>query len=255
VNKDRIEIGAFLLWPLLASIIAFSLKINFLSSVLLFYAVPALYLSLVRKDLVGKIAAFSLLFGLPLLAIVDYIAHLTGAWHIVSAFPRLLGYITIEGLFWSVLWIYLTILFYEYFTHHKIEHRLWHPRMKYAVIIALFALSAFALGLFWLPAALFIPYFYLWLGIVAIALPVLFEFSTDKRVFMTFAGTAAYFFYFNICYEITGLKLGWWKFPGAQFIGKLTFLGIAVPFEEFFFWIILGSLAVLSMFEFFDEGK
>jgi len=64
----------------------------------------------------------------------------------------------------------------------------------------------------------------------------------------------AYFFYFNIIYELTALKLGWWYFPkNNQFLGEVTMLGLSFPVEELFFFIIFGAAAVLATFELFDE--
>jgi hypothetical protein len=72
---------------------------------------------------------------------------------------------------------------------------------------------------------------------------------------LTFFGTAAYFFYFNIIYEIVGLRLRWWDFPGTQFVGHVSLFGVTFPFEEFFFWLVLGGFMVLSYFELFDNTQ
>jgi len=32
-------------------------------------------------------------------------------------------------------------------------------------------------------------------------------------------------------------------------------LGYSMPFEEFFFWIILSTIAILSFYEFFDDDR
>ena len=109
---------------------------------------------------------------------------------------------------------------------------------------------------FWIQTSyLDIPYFYLTAGIVLGIIPISIVLFEYPRLIAKFFKTAAYFFYLNFAYEITALKLGIWDFPGDQFIGWVTFFGMRFPFEEFFFWIILGAIAMLSYYEFFDDDR
>lgn len=255
MSSQRIEIGAMLLFPVLASTISFLFNLNGLASIILFYGVPALYLSLAYRGYVRKAAIFSVVGGIPFMTVISYIVHLKNVWYVDSMFPPLLGYIIIEDLVWAVFWIYFTILFYEAFIHHRVEHKLWHPHMRYFIIIVFALLGIFAFLLSTYSSLLAIPYFYLYMGLTVMLLPVIFEFAYHKRVFMTFIGTGVYFFYFHLIYEVTGLKLGWWSFPSTEFIGIVNVLGVVFPLEELFFWIMLGGISVLSYFEIFDDAQ
>jgi hypothetical protein len=256
MDRRRIELGAMLLFPLFACIIAFAFHPNGLLSIFLFYGIPTAYLSFAYPFYVRKAAVFALVSGIPFMSVISYFAHRTDTWRIDSLFPQLLTHIIIEDVIWAVFWIYLTILFYEVFIHHRIEHAFWHPHMKYFAILAFAVVSLFALAITQFSSLLDIPYFYLWMGIIVMLLPVCFEYATHKRVFMTFLGTAVYFFYFHLVYEVTGLLLGWWFFPQSDdFVGMVTLFGVAFPFEELFFWIMLGGIVVLSYFELFDDAQ
>ena len=59
----------------------------------------------------------------------------------------------------------------------------------------------------------------------------------------------------NFIYDIAALKLGWWTFPGTEFIGWISIAGVSFPIEEFIFWIILFALGVLSYYEYFDDDE
>ena len=63
----------------------------------------------------------------------------------------------------------------------------------------------------------------------------------------------SYFFVYYLIYEITGLQLGWWIFPG-KYLAWVSVLGVNFPLEELFFWIVLTSISILSYYEFFDEN-
>ena len=81
----------------------------------------------------------------------------------------------------------------------------------------------------------------------------LFKFpNLSKKFFLA----GSYFFFFAFVYELTALKLGWWKFIGNDFIGWVSIFKLSFPFEELFFWFLLLAMAILSYYEFFDDdGK
>ena len=105
------------------------------------------------------------------------------------------------------------------------------------------------------PELLIIPYFYFVGGVVLVLIPVISVLFKFPNLIVKFSKMGAYFFYSSIIYEITALKLGLWDFPGDQFIGWVSIFGTVFPFEELFFWIILGVLSVLSYYEFFDDDR
>lgn len=257
MHKNKIPLLFVLLWPIAAVGFSFLIGADTLVSTLLFFGVPALYLSLINKRCVGMAAVFSIIFSIPFAIMLDYVMEVTRGWYIpVSVFDpyRILGYVTIEQLIWLFLYVYLVVMFYETFLDKRCTHKLFYPKLKYLVVILYIVFGTFIIIHLTRHEILEIDYFYLKFGIVLGLLPLLFALMRFPDMWGAFLVTGAYFFYLSFTYEITALMLGQWSFPAAnQFIGFLEFGKVAFPFEEFFFWILLGAMAVLSYYRFFGE--
>jgi len=256
-KKEKIDLILLLLYPIFASLFLLFIKGNAFLSIIIFFAIPPLYLSFRAKKYVKKSLIFSLVLGLPLFFIVDYIAHLTKTWLLHdSILPfRFFNYVPLEDWIWAVFYIYFIVIFYEYFLDKDVKVQAWHKNMKYLVMGLLIAFVLFLSALILNPKYLNIPYFYLTMGLTVILLPILLILLKFPKLTAKFFKTGAYFFYLVFIYEITGLKLDLWSFPGTEFIGWVTFLGVSFPIEEFVFWIMLGSMAALSYYEFFDDDR
>lgn len=248
----KINISFFMLWPIFAVWISFHFSINAFLSTIVFYGGPSILLSICRPTRIKKALSVSL-FTIPFMIIVDYIAESTQAWIIPkSILPfRLFNYVPIEVLSWIFLHAYIVIMFYQYFFEKKFVKKLWDKRSKEALFGTVFILIVFLIALFAYPSVLNIPYWYLVFGLLGVLPVIIIEDLKYPNVFPKLLKTAIYFFYLNFTYEITALKLGWWSFPSRQFIGQVSFFGVTFPFEEFFFWIILFTLALLSYYEYF----
>jgi len=251
-TKDMVLV---LIFPIIATILSLMLKLSAFTSIIIFILVPSVYLSFRAKQYIKKSLIFAFIAGVPFIIIIDYIAHITKTWIIPkSILPfRLFGIVSIEIVLWSFSLLYFTVIFYEYFLDHHVTKRLWHPHLKYLIVIELVMFSAFLILFFKVPNLLNIPYFYLILGIMLMLIPVLIELFEHPKLSSKFFKTAAYFFFFNFLYEVTALKLGWWDFNGTQFIGWVFIFGVKFPFEELFFWFMLLAMAILSFYEFFDN--
>ncbi|MBS3065884.1 hypothetical protein J4229_02450 [Candidatus Pacearchaeota archaeon] len=256
IKKDLLII---LVWPIVASLLSFIIKADVLISMLLFFALPAGYLSYYKKEHIKKIALFSLITTIPIAFIVDYIMEHTGGWFLpYSVFGsfRLLGYVTIEQFIWLFLFIYFVAIFYEYFLDKECTPRLYHPKIKYLLSILILILGTFFLIYAIKPSLLHINYFYLKFGIIASLLPVVLMLFKFPSLFDKMLKTGIYFSFLSLIYEITALSLGQWTFPSEnQFIGFVQILGTKFPLEEFLFWIVLGSIATISYYEFFDDDR
>lgn len=254
--KRKVELLALLVYPVFASLLSFFVHANMFFSVLIFFGAPAAYLSVRSQKDVKKTFLFSLLFGIPLIIIIDYIAHATKTWVVPNSIFsfRLFDFVTVEVLLWAVLYAYFIIIFYEYF-FDRYSPKKAYKNTKYLIWILLIALGAFFFTLIANPAYLKIPYFYLSFGTVGGLLPVALILFRFPVLLVKFFKTTAYFFFVTFLYEITALRLGWWNFPGHEFIGWISLLGVRFPFEEMFFWMIMGSAGVLSYYEFFDDDK
>lgn len=256
--KLTIDTLLFLVYPVVAAVVALVFSISAFGSVFLFFGIPALYLSLRGRKYVKSALVFSSIISIPAVVIVDYIAHLNGQWLIPSSILpfRLFSFVTLEAVAWAFFQLYFTAIFYEYFFDKTANRKLWTPRVK--------ALLAFSIGVFALfigllivrPETLVIPYFYFLFGTFGILLPTLVYAVFNPSLVGKIAKVGAYFFYLTLVYELTALSLGWWSFPSSQFIGWVEILGIRFPFEEFFFWLVLFSAWIVSAYEFcIDDGK
>ncbi len=252
----KIDLLILLIYPVLGTALSFLLKINAFASVLIFFALPALYLTLKMPRFALRAGVFSLLVSFPFIIIIDYIAHLTNQWIIPnSILPRIFEYVTIEVIIWAFFNFYFVILFYEYFIHDHFTKIILYPKLKYLFLFSLFLFLTF-LGFYnFDPNLLSIEYFYFRYGIVVIFIPIILQLIKYPRFIIKFIKTGAYFFYVTLLYEITALKLGWWVFPSTNFIGWVSILGERFPIEEFIFWLLLFAMAVLSFYEYFDAEE
>lgn len=246
-----------LLWPIIAAVMSFLLKANTLVSTLLFFGVPAVYLSFLKKDCIKMVAAFAVIFGIPFAIILDYVMEITGGWFIPeSVFDpfRLFGYVSVEQLIWLFLFIYVVGMFYEVFFDKKCTHELYMPKLKYAIFGAVALFGAFIIMHLTKHELLEINFFYLKFGIVLALLPFLFALFRFPELHSALLVIGSYFAYLSVIYEVTALSLGQWTFPAAnQFIGFVSIGNVMFPIEEFLFWILLGSLAALTYYRYFGE--
>jgi hypothetical protein len=256
----KAELIGVLLWPIIASLLSFLFNAGVLLSTAFFFGIPALYLTYRCRCYVAKAALFALLVTIPVATVVDYVMEHTRGWFLPSSVFgdwRLFGYVTIEQYIWLFLYIYLVILFYEQFLekpHTQNDRR--HPYLKWLFILLTAPLGVFLAVLAANHNLLAIDYFYLKFGLLMIVSPVVFLVFRLPVLLGRILKAGTYFFFLSLIYEVTALALGQWEFPAEnQFIGIMSIFGMRFPFEEFFFWILLGAIAALAYYEFFDDDR
>jgi hypothetical protein len=255
-KRKDIDLVLILLWPIFATIFSFLFKPNTFGSVILFLGLPSIYLGIRGKEYIKKTALFSFFVGVLTIIVIDYTSHLTGTWFVPSMFPfRLFKFVSVELILWGFFTIFFIVIFYQYFIDKHTIKKPLGPRMKYLIFIALTLFAVFLFFLFYFPSLLNLPYFYMLFGMVLIFLPFVMHLLKYPKVTSRFFLAAAYFFFLHFTYEIAALKLGWWSFPGPDFIGWVSIFGVSFPFEEFLFWFILLVFAVLSYYEYFDDDE
>jgi hypothetical protein len=256
INKLKRDEVLFWLWPVIAAIISVAFKAKFFLGTVLFLVIPSVYLSFKKKEFVLKAIIFSLV-GLLAFIVIDYIAVTMGQWYFPHSIfgYRLFGVVAFEGVFWTFALTYLIVMYYEYFLEKKCTPRLYYPGMKYVFIAFSAVLATFLIILNVNASLLQIPYFYLVFGIIMGVIPIVSVRLRFPYLFTNFVKTAIYFVFFSLVWELVGVPLGHWSFPGTQFIGWVELFGVRFPFEELFVWMILGAMAVLSWYEFFDEPR
>ena len=70
-----------------------------------------------------------------------------------------------------------------------------------------------------------------------------------------FIEISLYFFYVHLLFELIGVKLHHWTFPGIHYLGWVSFLNLQFPFEEFFFVLVLGGFATGACYELFADNS
>ncbi len=255
----RLNLVALVIYPIVASLVSFAVKADLFWSLILFYLVPSVYLSFLHPAAIKKSAVFSLLFGMPISVIVDYLAHLSGSWAMNHSSSwlgyQIFGFTSVEQVLWAALFSYLIIMFYEYFFDQEVDRTALAPGMRRLIISTALTIGLFFLVLGFNPELLNIDYFYLRSGLILTLLPIVLVFMFLPRLSGKFLKTAAYFTIVNLIYELTALRLDQWSFPGKQFIGRVTLLGQTFPLEELFFFISLSAMALLCYYEVFDDDQ
>jgi len=240
-------------FPLVAVLLSLLLPINLFFGLILFHGLPALWLSYQCPKKVPKVFFFTILFTLPFALIVEGIAEMNNAWWLATAFDwRALHIVPVEAILWSILAFYHITIFYEYFVDGKRIGQT-NKRIKVFSTLLFACLALFLIVFFLNPLSLQIPYAYLWLGIVVGFLPALCFLIFHKKLLRKFALAAAYFFYVNFTLEMTALSQGRWGFGGTHFIGWVNISGLGFPLEEFIFYFIVATFAILAYYEYFVD--
>src|SRR3989339_2025535 len=252
--SKKIDIIFLILSPIFASITSLYFKTNFLTSTILFFGIPAVYLSWRNQHAVKKSVIFSLFFGLAVGGLViDYLTHFNNVWFVTTIFPiRILNQIPIEDFLWGFLAVYNIIMFYEHFLD-KGKHNLKDTYLKYFISIIIFIIVIFSAIYIFDKKLFLIPYFYIKASSILVLIPTISFLTIFPRLISKYLKTGVYFFAQSLIFELTALSLGQWGFYGKQYFGWISFGSLKFPLEEFIFWMVLFSTCVLSYYEFFDD--
>lgn len=255
--SHKVDIVLMVLFPVVAAVTTLVLRTNFLISTLLFFGVPAFYLSARKPEIVSKSLIFAAIFSIPLGIVVDSLAVLDKSWHIPTTLFsfRLLGLVPVEDLIWLFLLVFFGIMFYEYFLDLGKKKDRISKNIKYLIGFLISLLVVFLIFFFINSALLHIKYFYLKMGIILALLPPVTFLSFFPSLLSKFVKTSVYFFGLLLLHELVALQTGQWIFPGQNFIGFVKLLGLRFPFEEFLFFIVLATAAGLSYYEFFVDDR
>lgn len=252
----KIDILFLIISPIVATIVSLFFKVNYLTNIFLYFGLPAAYLSIRNRHAIIKSTIFSLITGVVVAFLIDYIATFSKSWLILNTVfsHRVLGIVPLEDIIWGFLVVYDTIMFYEHLLD-KGRHNLKDTKLKYLIVLTIFLLIAFVLVYWFNPAIIYIKYFYFYGGIVVMLLPVVSYLSFFPRLISKFIKAGTYFFIISVLYEFTGLYLNQWTFTGNNFVGWFKILNLAVPFEEVFFYLILFNVCILSYYEYFYDDN
>lgn len=239
--------------PALACIVSLYFQTNFLVSTVLFFGLPAIWLSVRLPSRVPKVLLFAALLAIPVSIMVDYVGIINGAWYVpetIFSF-RLFGSVPVEDVLWGFLLVYNPIMFYCNFFESG-NHRLLHKRMWFPVMFNILAALFLVFSVHVFPEVLSLQYAYLWIGTIILGVPLVLFIFRYPRYSKPFFKIGLYFFALGLLFELVSLKLGHWIFPGEGFVGWVHLMGQSMPIEEFIFWFVICSSATLAYYLFFD---
>lgn len=256
IAMNKVDVFLMVLFPVIATIITLIFKTNLFVSTLLFFGIPPLYLIKKRPKILLRALPFIIIFALPFTFMIDYLGVKDGSWYVpYTVFGlRLFGVVAIEDLVWTAVLVLFGITFYEFFLDFTPKKDFINQRLRYWKF-PLILLLIFFLFFFFAPNFLEVQYLYLKTGIVLIFLPLILFLLFYPKFLIRFVKATIYFFPVCLLFELTGLYMNQWTFPGQNFIGFIELFGLKFPFEEFFFFIIFGAGFLLSFYEFFADDR
>lgn len=256
IFKEK-EMSVLISLPVISVILSLLFQTNFLVSTLLFFGLPALWLSATCRPAIKKGLIFTALLAIPVSILVDYIGVKNESWYVAKSVfdQRLFGVIPYEDLIWGFLLVYNPIMFYEKFFHRNKKRKSSIHRLSVMTFMFSSLLLLLALAVKFNPSLIVQDYAYLWMGIALLVIPVVVFLCIYPRFIRSFALTGSYFFLLGLAFELTSLELSHWTFPGESndFVGWVTILGKTMPFEEFFFWFVVQASSTLTYYLVFDN--
>ena len=239
------------LMPICASFISFAANLNFLVSTILFFGLPAAYLSYRTPFAIKRSLAFSGVVTLGL-TFAEYYGELDQNWYVASMLPRVFGYIAIEAVIWGFLLTYFIVIFYEHFID-KGRHKDIGKGLKYLLVV----LTCVFVLIFTLNNLnpTFTHYFYFKMGVLMILMPIVVLLIIFPKYMSMVIKITPYFFALGILNELTGVPKGYWTYPGSHLVGWVNIGSIRFPIEEVIFWMVLFTSATILYLEFFDDNS
>lgn len=253
---EKTDLAMLIILPVIGTILSVVYELNWLSSTLLFFGPLALWLSYRTPKRVAHALIFSIIFSLPMVFIVGYLAVSNRAWLVPeSVLPRLFNIVDAESFVWGFLWVYSIIIFYEHFLD-KGRHELVNRRIKYLVYIFSSLVLVMLLLIIWSPEVLEFRYPYLKICVAAGLIPLAAFLGVFPNLFVKFFKVTAYFFALLSLNEFVALDQNHWAFPAdGQYLGWIHVLGYSFAFEELFFLLITLTTSILCYYEFFDDDR
>src|SRR3989338_4848211 len=228
-----------------------------MTSALLFFITPTLYLFLRKGKPIKRVLAGSVLIGILIGFVFNIILSANNAWNEVSSQLlfnyRIFGFWPVDEPIWFFFWVLFIIVFYEHFYERERGGRI-SRRLKYLTVPFSIILILVLWGFYLNSSFLNIRYAYFILASPSV-IPI--AYVIKKRPYLTpkFFKTGIFFFVLYLIYELTAVKLDQWYFPG-EYVGWVNLAGIRFPLEELLFWMMLSSFTVLSLYEgFVDDDQ
>jgi len=254
-KKNSLDYLIVIIFPLIATFVTIYFHTTQVTSLLLFFITPAVYLT-VKIPWVLKKGLIYVLASIPFTIIIDYFAIKDGSWWVYTIFPfRVLNGIPMEDFIWCASWFYYIIVFYEYFIDEPRGGKDCRLNRRWKKLLAGWSIIAVLLLVFYefIQQNITLPYFYAAFGISLGLIPLIGFLIWHPKIIHKFLPVALYFLVVNFLHEISALSANQWYFPGEHFIGWIQVLQFRFPIEEFSMWMVLGASYALTWYEYFED--
>lgn len=250
LTGKRLDLVVVIILNLLAGLYAHFTNGLFVGNILIAGLItqifPIAYLSFRKKKNWKKILAAVLIFDL-MFEPFDFIAEYTRTWTVVSNFlPKIAGVLPLENIITHQAIVLYTIIFYEHFLNDSnptISKKIRQP-LFFGVLFVIVTAIIYKIN-----PLLFsgLNYPFLVLGTLAI-IPTILIAYVRPTILTKLALSGVYFFFYYLVTEIfAGHRF--WLYPGNNYIGWVTILGVTFPIEEFVFWVMLYGPTIIAYYE------
>ena len=205
----------------------------------------------------NHVTRFAVVFGLVTGLFMEMIAERGLAWHYETALPFAhINTLPLEALGWYVLWFGVTAALYRVFfdrdRHSTKPINFIRDHRTLLVCLFVIVMSAIAIAFFWTPSSPdFLTYLIL-LGPCFVA-PTVYALILHPHLFLPMVKTSASLLVFAVAFEIVGLTVGWWTYPGSYLFALPIGNAAILPLEEIVFWLIAGPFFVIALYEEFER--
>ncbi len=227
------------IWISVPPAILFAIHGSFLTSIVLYFVVPSMYLAITKREVLLHALAAAMC-SVPCVTFFDYLAYINRAWSVQTVFDwRLFNMIPIEDYLFTAFACFAAVAAYRVFQAlAKVTPVNINAVMRF-FLAACVASCALVLLSEVAPGFVRIRFYYAWLDLTVFVVPVAAFLLRNPSFFNRFVRAAPFVFVLMFVYEITALKLGMWSFPSTDYIFSWNLLGVRFPIEEMLAWMVL----------------
>jgi hypothetical protein len=254
-REKKIELVVLFVYFIVMFLLAWFLRINFLTISITYFGIPAFHYLFKCKNINRKTFLQTILLTASATLIVETIAHSSKSWFVPSIFPfRIYNIFPLESYIWCITYCLFMIVFYEYFFDKgkvltKISTSMkWLLRVTWGIVVIVGLIAIF------FPTILSIPYFYA-IFIALFTILNIVVLSKRPSLYRKMSLLSLFLFIPSVLHELVSLELGHWSFTKGYHVGYVDLFGYVFPFEELI-WFLIVPVTILVVYELFmDDGK
>jgi hypothetical protein len=250
MKKKKLKLIGLFIYILVACLIVYITKIDYLYSIILVLVPPAIVNFLWLKKSRKKILIFSLVSTFLFAFAIELSSRLANTWDVQSILPRLFGIIPLENMLFAFLNIFWVLSFYEYFVDRETKK----ISKKFRYLIMLFCLfSLIIFGIYFYNKEL-IAMNYFTTAIIILIIPSIIIFSKNPSILKKTILPTFFFAVVFFIYELVSLKVGSWWWPG-EYLLPIKIFGETFPLDDVIIWYLLSTITLIGGYEFFADNS